>query len=100
MGTDIFWFDDEMSRQAQTVRERTIIIIIIISSDMIDMMESNYIIISRSAGLPKNRTQKPYSPRHDRYMLVVACYTFFVPSICIILFTVLRCKTLIPLFLI
>ena len=97
MGTDIFWFDDEMSRQAQTVRERTIIIIII-SSDTIDMMESDYIIISRSAGLPENRRQKPYSPRNDRYMLVAACYTFFVPSICIILFTVLRCKTLNYLF--
>ena len=96
MGMDIFWFDDEMSRQAQTVRERTIIIII--SSDTINMMESDYIIISRSAGLPKNRRQKPYSPRHDRYMLVAACYTFFVPSICIILFTVLRCKTLNYLF--
>jgi len=57
MGMDIFWFDDEMSRQAQTVRERTIIIIII-SSDTIDMMESDYIIISRSAGLPENRRQK------------------------------------------
>ena len=57
MGMDIFWFDDEMSWQAQTVRERTIIII---SSDMIDMMESDYIITSRSAGLPENRTQKPY----------------------------------------
>ena len=95
MGTDIFWFDDEMSWQAQTVRERTIIII---SSDMIDMMESDYIIISRSAGLPENRRQKPYSPRHDRFKLVAACYTFFVPSICIILFTVLRCKTLNYLF--
>ena len=67
MGMDIFWFDDEMSRQAQTVRERTIIIIII-SSDTIDMMESDYIIISTSVGLPENRRQKPYSPRHDRYM--------------------------------
>ena len=94
MGTDIFWFDDEMSRQAQTVRERTIII----SSDTIDIMESDYIIISMSVGLPENRRQKPYSPRHDRYMLVAACYTFFVPSICIILFTVLRCKTLNYLF--
>ena len=37
MGMDIFWFDDEMSRQAQTVRERTIIII---SSDTIDMLHN------------------------------------------------------------
>jgi len=63
-----------MSRQGQTVRERTIII----SSDTIDMMESDYIILllERQSVFPKIGDKNP------THLATI--------DICIILFTVLR----------